>query len=58
MYLWAMTQHQKLMLKRHREILFSPEAVEKFGVDEKDVLKSVFLSDLDERYSRSVLGNE
>ena len=51
-YLWAMTQHQKSLLRSHGDILLSPEILAKHNLDLDAIFQSQTLLDLDEAYSR------
>ncbi len=54
-YLWFMTQHQKGILKCHRDVLFGAEAIEKHGkFDEERIFQSTSLLGVDKYYTRSV----
>ena len=51
-YILAMTLHQKGLLKHHRDVLFSPDAVERYGVDYNMIMSATSLVELDEFYGR------
>ena len=56
-YGWAMTQHQKKLIRHHFTELFGPECEEKYGKFDVDrLMKATSLIEMDEVYSRRRAG--
>lgn len=57
-YLWAMAQHQKGVLRRHYDVLFSSQAEEMYKTTfETDrILAATSLVDIDVNYTRKRMG--
>ena len=51
-YLYVMTEIVMSVIRKHHSELFTPEIVEKHKLDERKILSSVTLFELDEAYSR------
>ncbi len=57
LYIWAMTAHQKSLLRRHSSVLFgSNEQKPSHKFDLNRIFDSVMMDDLDEHYSRRRAG--
>jgi len=57
MYIWAMTQHQQILLRAHRDMVFGHEAKEQFGeFDEEKIFAATTMIEIDELYSRRRAG--
>ena len=51
-YLYVMTETVMSVVRKHHYELFTPEVVERYNLDERKILSSVTLPELDEAYTR------
>ena len=55
-YLYAMTAHQKKLLRAHRETLLTKEVINKHHLELDRIFAATSLLELDEQYNRRVAG--
>ncbi|XP_025082346.1 monoacylglycerol lipase ABHD2-A-like isoform X2 [Pomacea canaliculata] len=57
-YLYTMTANQIRLINHHRDVLFSEEILQQFGLDQHKINSATVLADLDEHFSCKLLGCE
>lgn len=50
-YLYTMTANQIRLINHHRDVLFSEEILQQFGLDQHKINSATVLADLDEHFS-------
>ena len=56
LYLYAMTEAMKSVIRRWQKVLFTDEVKRKTGVNERQVLNAATLNELDDLYTRRLAG--